>query len=96
MPRRKKDLSSATYLDELGTKSANAYAPIILKQISEMGARCVFVELPLSSSDLATLLDKTIKGLIEQGKLDWDHLTNTRAQVFIEAWYSTMQRKGLA
>jgi hypothetical protein len=96
MSPKKKDLVSATYLDGLGEKSANAYAKVILKQISDAKAKGVVVELPLGSGELSTLLDNTIQGLTEQHKLAWDSMPINRQQVFIDAWFSTMQKKGIA
>lgn len=87
--------SDATYLDALGTKSANAYADVILKQIADAQAHGVIVELPLGSGELSTLLDNTVHGLTEQGKINWD-MPIARQQVFIDAWFSAMQRKGIA
>jgi hypothetical protein len=95
MATKKKDLAGATYLDDLGTKSANAYATTILKQIADAGAHGQVVELPLSSGELSVLLDNTVEGLEAQGKLDWN-MPIVRQQVFIDAWFSAMQRKGIA
>jgi hypothetical protein len=95
MPNRKKSLATATYLADLGEKSATRYAGEILKQISDAEAKGVVVELPLGSGELCGLLDNTIEGLGQQGKLNWD-MPIVRQQVFIDAWFSAMQRKGIA
>ena len=92
--KTKVDKTNATYLDNLGYESARTYADTLLKQISESGK---VVALPLPSTDLGVLLDNTITGLTDMGKLpSWKNVPDLRRQVFTNSWYQGMQSKGLA
>jgi len=83
-------VTDASYLDALGSESARRYAPVIRAQAAESG-----VPLPLGGDDLSVLLRQTIKGLHQEGKVDWNRTPDTRKQVFTEAWAAEMRRQGI-
>jgi hypothetical protein len=84
-------LTGATYLDELGTSSARTYAPVIRRQAQEDQ-----VALPLPNADLEILLRNTIQGLETQHFLLWDKTSSDRRPIFLNSWFSEMQRQGIA
>ena len=90
-----KYLTDASYLDKLGTKSAELYVPQIWNNINKALAKNIKIVIPLRSADLDALLNKTIEGLVSRKQLDWERTPLVRRQVFIEAWCKVMQKHGL-
>lgn len=87
---RRRDLTGATYLDELGTASARRYAEVVKRQARDAG-----IPLPLPDADVGMLLDNTVRGLGHEGRLTWDETPDVRRHVFTAAWLREMDRQGV-
>lgn len=90
--KKKTDLTNATYLDELGTKTAREQIVQTVQALAAAGK----LSLPIDSRSLNTMLDNTVIELNRQGKLAWFRTPDVRKEVFIMAWYREMQRQGVA
>jgi len=90
MARKKRDLTTATYLDGLGRESARKYAPTIRADALKYGAK-----LPLDALNTEALLQNTIEGLQRSRHLDWPRTSSDRQRVFINSWLTEMQHLGI-
>lgn len=89
----KQTLTAPSYLDRLGYESAGAGADAVRRRIAREGGN---VALPLSDADVNHLLDTTVEELTTMKKLNWRHTNTDRRHVFVNAWYETMQKLGIA
>lgn len=80
----------ATHYEELGTRSADLYAPVIMAQAREQN-----VPLPLTAADARQLFDNTIADLERSGEMVWSNVRGPMRNVFARAWYETLAKKGI-
>jgi len=88
----KVDLTSASYLDDLATRTASSQVTQTVQALAATGK----LSLPLDGPSLNNMLDNTVIELNRQGKLAWFRTPGVRKEVFIMAWYREMQRLGVA